>query len=799
MRFASPVHPLRNPRRIPRLPRGARSRSRPRRAGACLLVAGVLLSTACRRHDLTAPAQVRGRVLSASGRVLSGARAVLERDTEGRTVEVASAALGPKGEFTLEGVPAGRYLLRTEAPGYATVTVPVELAPGDSLATSLRFEPEQLLEGTVEDGRGKALPDALVLAWPTGKRQARVVEATSDREGHFTLAGLARGSWTLLAESPGFGTLQLDRVDVPSRQLVLRLEGDSRSLGGMVMAGSQAVAGATVYLGNPALRTPRMTTTDKRGTFLFHGVGLGKYTLRAAHERLASMVVHQIIDEGTGWLPPFRLALEPGAFVEGRVMDDLGRPLPATPLELIAAPSDDIPRATSTDPGGRFTVGPVPPGRYQLVARAPAHVLMETYEVRLRSEGTPSVELRLIRASRLSGRVVDESGRPLPAVAVTAVAVLGRGPAADELTVLAGSLPLAVEAAGLPAEALVHQGKTRTTTSDTQGRFVLDDVPPSRIRLELAHPDRLPFRREPILLGPGEYQDLGNLPLQPGAVIAGRVLDDGGRPIEGARVEARPAKGPAVRMATDRDGRFFLRVPAGDYSLLALAPSRAPRSVFALHAAPGTRGAPFELRLMKADGSLEGQVRDDKDRPVSRAAVLALVAPIGAGVRPGTPWRPRSSEEMENPTVALTLTSAATDSLGRFRLHGLPSEPVILEVRHFDWPPVAVVARVGERVSLQLSRPGGIEGEIREKGSGAFVASCDLDLVGPQGRRPERIERQGAGFSAVGLQPGRWLIKVASPGFAPAEQAVEVPPGASRREPSLGGVLVELSRLAVAR
>jgi hypothetical protein len=170
------------------------------------------------------------------------------------------------------------------------------------------------------------------------------------------------------------------------------------------------------------------------------------------------------------------------------------------------------------------------------------------------------------------------------------------------------------------------------------------------------------------------------------------------------------------------------------------------------------------------------------------------VAPAGGEARPGTPWRPRSSEEMENPTVALTLTSATTDSAGRFRLRGLPSEPVILEVRHPDWPPVAAVARVGERVSLQLSRPGGIEGEIREKGSGAFVARYELDMVGPQGRRPERIERQGAGFSALGLQPGHWQIKVASPGFAPTEQAVEVPPGSSRREASLGGVLVELSR-----
>src|SRR4051812_16998853 len=176
--------------------------------GPLALLTLLLVAAGCRHRggsDDNAPAQVRGRVLTANGRVLSGARAVLERDAPGQPVEIASAALGGKGEFKLDHIPAGRYLLRTEAPGYATVTVPIELAAGDSLNTSLRFEPEQLLEGAVEDAHGKPLPDALVLAWPTGKRQGRVIEAHSDRGGDFTLAGLARGSWGRLGQAPGGG------------------------------------------------------------------------------------------------------------------------------------------------------------------------------------------------------------------------------------------------------------------------------------------------------------------------------------------------------------------------------------------------------------------------------------------------------------------------------------------------------------------------------------------------------------------------------------------------------------------
>jgi hypothetical protein len=110
-----------------------------------------------------------------------------------------------------------------------------------------------------------------------------------------------------------------------------------------------------------------------------------------------------------------------------------------------------------------------------------------------------------------------------------------------------------------------------------RGRFLIDEMPPGRVRVDINHPDRLPVRREPIQLGPGGRQDLGDIVLQSGALLAGRVLDETGRPIEGARVEARPtAKGPPVRMASDHDGNFALRVPGGDYALVAAAPAARP-------------------------------------------------------------------------------------------------------------------------------------------------------------------------------------------------------------------------------
>src|SRR5689334_7080908 len=108
-----------------------------------VLAALTAAGPACHRRASgpSAPAQLRGRVLSANGRVLPGASAILERDSLDGPVQVATVGLDASGDFVMEGLPPGRYLLRTEAPGYATVTVSVELAPGDSLKTALRFEP----------------------------------------------------------------------------------------------------------------------------------------------------------------------------------------------------------------------------------------------------------------------------------------------------------------------------------------------------------------------------------------------------------------------------------------------------------------------------------------------------------------------------------------------------------------------------------------------------------------------------------------------------------------------------------
>jgi hypothetical protein len=436
------------------------------------------------------------------------------------------------------------------------------------------------LVGVVQDSRGTPLPDALVIAWPKERHDGSVVQARSNPEGRFVLAGLRPGTWTLLAEAAGFGTLEVDSAVPDAGPLVLALEGEGRNLGGIVLGTpTQAEPGAHVVLGGPGLRWPRETVADGHGVFTFAGLGLGRFAVRATHGKLVSAAASQVIEEGTGHLAHLRLLLGPGGFVEGRVRDDTDRNLPGATVDVLTMPSDDLPVTSQSDPEGRFTVGPMRPGRYQVFARLDGHVLLNAPEFILSAGSRVSVAPRLARVAQVSGRVLDEDGNPLRAVPVSVVGLVGGH---DEVIVIPGALPTAAEAAELPPGAVARQGSIRTALSDAQGRFEVRGLAPGRSRLQISAADKLPLRRELLMLAPGDAQDLGDLVVPTGVLLSGRVLDQDGQVLEGAQVEARAAgkpAGPAVRVTSDPQGQFSLRVPIGEYALAAQAKDHALQAI----------------------------------------------------------------------------------------------------------------------------------------------------------------------------------------------------------------------------
>jgi protocatechuate 3,4-dioxygenase beta subunit len=756
----------------------------------CLTVLSLGPGPGCRRaKPPPAVATVKGRLISVNGRALAGATLMLlPRGELKRALPQVHSA--DDGTFVIAGVPAGQYLLRGELDGFSTAGVPVELAPGETVSTVLRLETKQLLEGVVQDAHGKPLGQAAIFAWPVGGGKIGVVEASSGADGKFVLAGLTPGPWTLMVEAPGFGTLRLESVDVPGRAMVLRLEGEARSLGGLVVAGKGAAqAEAKVVLGGPALPDRRQERTNGRGLYIFHGLGFGRFVLRASLDQQVSASQTVVIDESVGFLPPVKLTLVPGASLGGKVVDDRGQPLEGAEVELVAVPADDLPEIARTDRDGRFALGPVAPGRYQASTRLAGHAPALTPEMALRADLPTTIQIHLPRSARLVGQVVDEGGAPLVGAAVNA-GTLGR--TVQEVAVLPGTLPLAAEAANLPSDKLARQGRLRSTITDAQGRFVLADMAPGQFKVDIAAEGRLPLQKGPLTLVPGAAHDVGRLAVATGVPLSGRALDEGGAPVRGARVEARssePGAPTAIFSAVcDQEGHFSLQVPRGRFTITGHADRRAPDTREGVVIDPARPPAPLELRLSSADGVLEGAVRDPVGRPVARARISAFPAPAGVGPTDGGPPPVVASDR---PPVA----TATTDGAGRFRMQGVPRAALLVEARHPSWPAQAAIAVPGQApVSLQLPRPGGIEGEVRDRLSSAFVSNYHLEALGPDGRPAVDMRIQGAGFELRGLAPGKWRLKVTADGYDPTEREVDVPPGVGRNEPSLRDLRLELAR-----
>jgi hypothetical protein len=182
-------------------------------------------------------------------------------------------------------------------------------------------------------------------------------------------------------------------------------------------------------------------------------------------------------------------------------------------------------------------------------------------------------------------------------VQVFAISLIG---GRDDLVVIPGPLPLAAEAAELPIGRLLRPGGLRSSPTDRTGRFEITGLSPGRARIEILHPAKLPLRREPLLLVPGDARDVGDLTMLTGATLAGKVLDDGGRVVEGAVVEARMAgktKQPAVRATTDGNGEFFLRVPLGEYALSAQTDTLASTAPLSIHVQADVRADSCILQL----------------------------------------------------------------------------------------------------------------------------------------------------------------------------------------------------------
>ncbi|MCP3099319.1 carboxypeptidase regulatory-like domain-containing protein [Myxococcus sp. K15C18031901] len=595
--------------------------------------------------------------------------------------------------------------------------------------------------------------------------------------------------------------------------------------------GSWQVLIGLVEEGRGAAPVVTRTTSRGDGTFTLEGLPEGAVALWAVGAQGA--VVAPRVEAGATQV---RLTLGRGAPLSGRVVDETLRPLPGASVTLFLAEHSRY-FETSTDTLGRFSLGPLPAGRYGFVASQPG--LMPEYLVEVAPTNLGDVVLHPSR--RIVGQVLTVEQRPVAGIEVrmeengqsTRTGEDGRfvieGVAPSDYTVTAHdprqwgsqSVTLGEEQreveVRIVVESLVH---VRGTVQDPEGHPIPDAV----VRVMGDGSEDFDawtttdaqgnFTLETLLLGPCTYvveaagfQDLkgeeGELStpappprtfvLEPAVLIQGLLVDEAGKPVPDVIVQLtasppREEQHPPTEEEADTPGTYEDAPddPAlGGVEENRLASDANGRFQFELDR-PGRFHLSTESEhFLKVQRSVDAPATDVRLVLSSGGRVVGRVVDGQGEPLPAAVLSVHASPD----TLPVALP-VRPDEEGRFQIEAVPPGRHVLlaafdaNLPHRETVPIEVfgteTVTVTVRLDAGLSVSGVVVDEANRPIPGATVTATPLTAT------PSHLRHLGAGFSTassrgVADETGRFTVKHLLPG--PCKLQVEADGHSLRGDP----------------
>ena len=596
-------------------------------------------------------------------------------------------------------------------------------------ATIAAIPQEEPLDAARREARGEPEPAPLatVTSSATGEFELRVA-APQGSEVLFRVQVSAAGAVPMevpescdAAEEEQLGDLVLRRAEP--------LAGRVRGPDGAPVAGALVRLLARGRADGPAAGTPQPqeTTTGADGRFRFDAAAAEWNELLV---RASGFAPARVRGAKAGALAR-AISLEPGLALSGVVRKKDGRPAVKV---LVRYEADDAEsRWVETGEDGSFRLADLPRRRGTIVADGGEDGFAEA------SGATPGsakpLVLSLAPPAILEGRTLDASTlKPVPRV---------------RLEVASGSGRFAAR-------------------SEPDGRYRLRGLRPGSTTVRAEEPRHVPWTRRSVPIEKGVTRTLDVL-LTRGATLAGRVVDEDGRPVAGAGVSLLSSsespidaavwlRGEASRLRTRPDGSFTAtRLPPGENQrLLVRHPEFERGTVGGISlVAGGTRSG--VVVTIHRGVVLTGRVSDPEGNPIGGAEVSAGRSFAIRSSSGGSLTRVRA-EMREAPRTA------RSGSDGTFELRGLAPggvsvtvkapgrstesvDPVRL-VRGARSDPVEVVLRPGATISGRL---------VRRTGGGAqgyFVRALNPREPSEGPGTPAATSEADGAFRIEGLRAG---------------------------------------------
>ena len=430
--------------------------------------------------------------------------------------------------------------------------------------------------------------------------------------------------------------------------------------------------------------------------------------------------------------------------LEGQVIDAEDHGVAGATVVITSNPA----RTVLTEGDGSFAFDGLLARPYTLVARA-ARGVAGPITARLTAKSEPIV-LRLRPASKLTVNVVGSDGKPI-----------------------AGAT---VELRGVDVQRAV--AKT--------GAAIFSPVVPGGYQIA-AWADGMAHTFQRIQIGKGDAQ--ARLVLSTGAAVTGRVVDDQGTGLAGARVRYSGAS-DWTQQASDRhdaaitagDGSFrFDALPAGSFRFLASHPERAPGSS-SLITLDGKTQRDGVVIALEVGAAVSGRVVDGQHQPVAGAQVR-----IGGSAGPDGGRGGRGGRRGAGGALARMFEpprQTVSDAAGKFEIRGLPRKSLAAVALHESGASqtVEVDATGGDvaNVVLTLDVTGTISGSVVDPDGqpleGAQVSAFPArgGFGGPGGGFdpsqlrlrgiPEDVTDSSGRFTLTGLSLGEYRLSAAPAG-----------------------------------
>jgi protocatechuate 3,4-dioxygenase beta subunit len=571
----------------------------------------------------------------------------------------------------------------------------------------------QVLSGVLVDEQGAAVRSKSLWAKPVGSKLNWTAYAYSGRDGTFRFETGAPGKIRIYPE--GAPQVELAEVDVPGTDVrVVWKDRPATVVEGLVTdAAGKPVPLCSVTLayawGDESRQSDSSTAVN--GWFRRHLRGVAPIQVKVQHARDADGHRLNLKDETLNLTEvptgPLTIALKPGLLVAGHVLDAQGRPVPGVPVG-----AGEV--RETTDEEGAFRLGGLADGSVNLVCSARAPWIAPPPQTV--PAGSEDVVFRLKAGLAITGRVIDEEGRP----------------------VTDGEVDARWSAVGGDGDSALNASLGR------EGRFRFDGLPESAlVTVTVRFWSERPPRR---VAGVRPGTDNLVIDLGAGVTVEGFVVDAHGRPFTQCTV------------------RFGAREDEGDDWEAELQPDGTFR-------AGGLSPGPVWIGVRRDDGG-QGPARVRVEAPATKVRiVMPPTSPIRGRITGAGPdasrfrvWACQSGS-----TDCVSAQDVAKD--GAFTIEGVGTAGTWMVAAHADgddryafagpFPSgaqdVALELRAGRSIEGTVTKP---EGRVAPRSTWIYLRS---EGAGVPWTLDARMDEEGR-FVFRGLPPGRYSISVTSYG-----------------------------------